>query len=132
MARPTSLTDEFIELADEYMNSWEEFGESIPSVAGLSLHARVSRDSIYEWLNTKPTQASDEIYAKFSDIITQLVSTQEVKLLNGGLSGAFNSTISKLILHKHNYSDKAEVDNKSSDGSHSSDLKVTVVRPDKK
>jgi len=129
--RPTKLTQEFINKADEYMDCWEELGEAIPSIAGLAVYTRVSRDSIHEWTNNIPLSVSGEISSSFSDIIDSLTATQELKLLSGGLSGSMNATITKLILHKHNYSDKAEVDNTSSDGSHSTDLKVTIVRPDK-
>jgi hypothetical protein len=32
-------------------------------------------------------------------------------LLNNGLNGSFNSTITKLILNKHDYTEKSEVHN---------------------
>lgn len=132
MARPTKLTSAFIELAEEYINTWEEIGDIIPSIAGLAVFTRVSRDSIHEWSNNKPAEATQDNYSAFSDILSTLVATQEQKLLNGGLSGSMNATITKLVLHKHNYSDKAEVDNTSSDGSCGvGDLNITVTKPGK-
>ena len=132
--RPTKLTAEFIGKADEYMDCWEELNEVIPSIAGLSVYTRVSRESIHSWINKEwPLEVSDDIKKKFSDIVAALGATQELKLMNGGLGGSMNPTIAKLILHKHGHSDKAEVDSKSSDGSMSpmNDLNITVTKPGK-
>jgi hypothetical protein len=132
--RPSKLNDDFIAKADEYMDVWngEELKQLIPSVAGLSVFTRVNRDSIYAWVKAKPASVPDSVYTQFSDILGLLVSTQELTLLNGGLGGTLNSTITKLVLHKHNYTEKTEVDNTSSDGSMATkELKVTVVRPKK-
>lgn len=115
--QPTKLNEGFLAKADEYLDTWEEVGDLIPSVAGLAVFTRVSRDSIYEWLKRKPAPVSDDIYKRYSDILSQLIAIQEQRLLNGGLGGTMNATIAKLVLHKHNYSDRAEVDNTSSDGS---------------
>ena len=38
-------------------------------------------------------------------------------LINGGLMGDFNASIAKVMMTKHGYSDKQEIDNTSSDGS---------------
>ena len=35
---------------------------------------------------------------------------QENRLLNGGLAGEFNASITKLLLYKHGYHEKAEFD----------------------
>lgn len=50
-------------------------------------------------------------------MLDDIISTQEQILLNRGLMGAFNSNITKLMLSKHGYSDKQEIDHQSSDGS---------------
>jgi hypothetical protein len=47
-------------------------------------------------------------------------------LIDGGLIGDFNPTITKLMLTKHGYSDKQEVDNKSSDGSMTPKVTLTT------
>lgn len=131
MARPTKLTPAFIEKAEEYLESWQDNCELIPSIAGMSVWTRVSRESLHTWYKKEwPEDASEEIRVKFSDIIDRLVSEQELRLLSGGLGGAMNSTITKLILHKHGYSEKQEVDNTSSDGSMGiKDLNITVTKP---
>lgn len=52
---------------------------------------------------------------------------QELLLISGGLGGGFNATIAKLMLTNHGYSDKAQVDNTSSDGSMSPNLKIEFI-----
>jgi len=129
--RPTKLTQDFINKADEYMDCWEELGEVIPSIAGLSVYTRVSRDSIHSWAAGEwPSDASESTRESFSDIVTALGATQELKLMNGGLGGAMNPTIAKLLLHKHGHSEKVQQDNVSSDGSMGLDnLNITVTKP---
>lgn len=133
MGRPTKLTAEFIENAEEYMQIWNtDLEELIPSIAGLAVYTKVSRESLHSWSNKEwPEGISDEIKGNFSDIIKDLSATQELKLMNGGLSNQFNSTITKLILHKHGHTEKTEVDNKSSDGSMGGELKVTIIKSNK-
>ena len=46
----------------------------------------------------------------FSNIFEKLMSEQEKVLVNKGLTGDYNSTIAKLILTKHGYSDKQDID----------------------
>lgn len=98
MARPTKLTDELLESAEDYLSNYTT---QIPSVAGLALHLGVSRETIYAWDN-------DNISDKFSDILSRVRSLQETKLVDKGLTGEFNSTITKLMLTKHGYSDRTE------------------------
>ena len=107
IGRPSKLADS-IEPARKYLlGGYLELGDVVPSVAGLACYLAVSRSTIYEW--AKPR-------GDFSDIVEGILALQENKLLNGGLKGELNPTIAKLLLAKHGYADKAEVDNKSSDG----------------
>ena len=108
--RPTKYNDEILSTAEDYIVNYEEYGDVIPSIAGLACELGVSRETVHAW-----TKDDDKI--EFSDIIKSLATAQERKLLNGGLKGGYNPMISKLILTKHGYSDKSEVDNRSSDGS---------------
>ena len=117
IGRPSIFNQEMIERAQEYVwffqqpKSAEEMEndvEVIPSVAGLALYLGVARSTLYEW----GKQNKD-----FSDTLASLQDVQEVSLLNGGLRGRFNAQISKLALANHGYSDKQEIDNRSSDGS---------------
>ncbi len=108
--RPSKYNDETLSTATDYIVNFADYDDVIPSVAGLACALEVCRDTIYDW-------ASQEGKAEFSDIVKRLSTYQERKLLNGGLNGTLNPMISKLILSKHGYAEKSEVDNKSSDGS---------------
>jgi hypothetical protein len=101
MARPTKQTPEIIEAAKAYLDNYEGAGDAIPSIAGLAVALKVSRSTLYLWAEDKDSE--------FSDISSELFAKQEQTLLSKGLTGDFNSTITKLILTKHNYSDKQEL-----------------------
>lgn len=108
MARPTKLTDELIKDAEAYIYSidgepagWTGPDIVVPTIEGLAVYLHVSRDSIYEWVKSNTT---------FSDIIEDIRAEQARTLVNKGLSGAFNSTITKLMLNKHGYVEKNETD----------------------
>lgn len=101
--RPSLYTPELLEKAYEYLEVWDAGGDQvIPSIAGLALHIGVCRDTCHAWVK-------DEEKEKFSDIYKEVMMKQEVTLANKGLTGAFNSTITKLMMTKHNYSDKQEL-----------------------
>lgn len=106
--RPTSLTPEVIEKAQEYLDTYNtELGELVPTVAGLSLFLGVSRKSIYIWEDSEQTPVT------FLHILEAIKSRQETRLVNGGLGNEFNPTIAKMMLTKHGYSDKQEIDHTS-------------------
>lgn len=50
-------------------------------------------------------------------ILERIGATQEVVLLNGGLTGEMNSNIVKLVLGKHGYNEKQNIDHSNSDHS---------------
>lgn len=108
--RPTKYTPELIEDARAYVDGgWEVAGDKVPSIAGMACELGVSRESLRLW-------AADET-KEFFGILEQLDAKQERALLAGGLSGDFSGPISKLMLHRHGYSDKIEQDHTSRDGS---------------
>lgn len=101
--RPTIYSLEIVEKARSYVEKdFKELEHFIPSIAGLCVHLKMSRDTIYDW-------CKDPEKKEFSDIIDDLKEKQEHTLLAGGLGGGFNSTITKLVLGKHGYSDKTEL-----------------------
>lgn len=105
--RPTKYGSKILKQAGLYLVNFEQMGDLVPSVAGLSCYLGVSRDTIYEWAKeTKP----DGTLAKpqFSDIVKELMSTQEKILLAKGLAGIFNPTITKLVMAKHGYKEKVD------------------------
>lgn len=100
--RPTDYSQDILTKTKDYIDNHKDYGDEIPSVAGLSSYLNIARSTIYEW-------ASQDDKKEFSDILEKLLSTQEKTLINKGLNGGFNSTITKLILTKHGYTDKADV-----------------------
>ncbi len=98
--RPTKYSKEMQALSDAYVEGgYIEAGQVIPSVAGLAIMLRVARETLYNW-----SREHDE----FLGTLEQLKMWQENALLNSGLDGTFNSTITKLVLTNHGYSDKPE------------------------
>jgi len=73
----------------------------LPTVEGLAVHLCVARSTIYKW-------ADD--HEEFSDILEQLLAAQASQLIQNGLVNNYNATITKLMLTKHGYRDKTEVD----------------------
>lgn len=108
VGRPSKLA-ESIEKAREYlMGGYKTVEDVVPSVAGLACYLGISRSRAYEYAKQS---------GEFKDTLDDIQTMQERGLINKGLSGEFNATITKLMLANHGYSDKAEIDNKSSDGS---------------
>lgn len=102
IGRPTDYTPELVAKAKSYLAiEFDLLGHSVPSVAGLSVHLGKSRSTLYAW-------AKEADKKEFSDILEAILAKQEQISLAKGLNGEFNSTIVKLLLGKHGYSDKAE------------------------
>lgn len=117
--RPTKYNDTIVDKTYEYINSCvdevEIFDKTVgeksnsyerilqtklPTIAGLALFLRVNKTTLYEWAKK---------YVEFSNALDDLTALQEERLLNGGVSGTYNSTISKLILSSnHGYKEKTE------------------------
>lgn len=108
--RPTTYTEEMLKDAREYLEVYQDKGEVVPTVVGLCRHIERSKSIVYDW-------AKDPGKQDFSDILAQIEECQHIELVNGGLSNIYNSNITKMMLTKHGYSDKQEVDMSSSDGS---------------
>jgi len=101
--RPTDYSEKIPLLAEDYLAHYEGLGEVLPSIEGLSEYLGVARSTIYEW-------AKDEKKKEFSDILEKVLAAQGKKLINSGLLGKFNSTITKVMLTKHGYRDQTETD----------------------
>lgn len=105
VGRPSELTDEVMKKALVYLcGGYKDAGDIVPSVAGLACFLGKSRQRMYEW-----AKQSDE----FHDTLNGISAVQEKLLVNGGLSGDFNATITKLMMANHGYSDKQEIDHTS-------------------
>ena len=97
------IPEKTIFMAEKYLEEYKDNNELIPSIAGLALYLGVSRSTVHLW-------ATQEDKKEFSDTLEKIKARQEVLLLSGGLGGTMNSTITKLALANHGYSDKIEAD----------------------
>lgn len=108
LGRPTKLTNEILEKAYKYlMDGYKDVEDLVPSAVGLAQYLGVTKSTIYKW-----AEGEDEISKIFSDTLTAVVEKQEKLLISGGLSSAYNSTITKLMMANHGYRDsvKQELD----------------------
>ena len=108
VGRPTKYNDELQALADAYIYNYAEQGDVIPSRVGLCCFLGISKPTSFEW---------EKIYPEFSTTLAAIDALQENVALNRGLDGTFNSTIVKLVMANHGYSDKIEQAHTSPDGS---------------
>jgi hypothetical protein len=101
--RPTTYTPALVAKAREYLEAYKKAGDMIPSVVGLCAYIGRAKSTLYAWRD-------DQTKPEFSDILKAIDEAQENALLNGGLSKDFNPIITKLVLSKHGYHDKADID----------------------
>lgn len=101
--RPTKYTPELLEKANDYVDGAWELEDAVPMIVGLALHCNISKETVYAW-------AKEDDKKEFSDIAKTVEQMQERYLAKGGLSNTMNANITKLLLSKHGYSDKQEID----------------------
>jgi hypothetical protein len=102
---PKYTPEELLDKSVEYEEGWKSKGEIIPTLAGLAVHLKVSKECVSRW-------RKKEKYEKFDQLCARVQSEQELMLISGGLSKTYDASLSKLLLHKHGYSDRIETDNK--------------------
>lgn len=108
--------------ADAYVNGgYVQCNDVVPSRAGLACELDVSRTTLATW---------GEAHPQFLVTLEKIDHVQERISLAGGLRGDLNSTIVKLLLANHGYSDKQAIDHRSPDGSMSPPSRVELVAPD--
>lgn len=120
MARPTKYTPEIIEKARKYLSDYskDDIGHVMPSVVGLAVYLNISKSTVYDWAGQEDNE--------FSDIVSQCNDMQELVLMNKGLTGETNASITKLILGKHGYSDKQATELTGADGTSLIPESITV------
>lgn len=121
VGRPTDYSDEVVSDAWNYVKEFandegtgDKLKVNLPTIEGLALYLEISRSTLYLW---------QKEHKEFSDIIEILQQKQAQVLINNGLSGNYNPTIAKVLLTKHGYTDKQEIDQKTE---HSGEIKHTV------
>lgn len=107
VGRPTKYNKALQKKADEYLTEWLVF-DAVPSRVGLCCYLGISKSTSYEWEAEHP---------EFSDTLAAVDTLQEYTAVNKGITGDFNSTIVKLVLANHGYSDKIQQEHTSPDGS---------------
>ena len=101
--RPSKYNDEVQEAADHYVINYQEYGDLVPTVVGLALVCDVVAKTIYNW-------ATDE-NPRFLHTVNKIEMLQHRGLINGGLSGDFNNSITKMMLaSNHGYSESQKID----------------------
>lgn len=120
-AGPTvpSKQDELFPKAQEYLHGGWRDHNTVPSIAGLACFLGYHRESILRWSKNHPDTWGD-LYAKINTL-------QECMLIDGGLDKSFQPNFAKLLMAKHGYSEKVEVDATSSDGSMTPKSAVSVT-----
>lgn len=101
--RPTEYSEEILSQAQDYLENYKKLGDEIPSNAGLAVYLGLSRETIQAWRKEAEKK-------EFSYILAAIQVKQENVLLNKGLNGDFNSNITKLILGKHGYHEKRDIE----------------------
>jgi len=96
--RPSKYTPELLMKANEYLNTYEELGHRIPTLAGLSLHIGINKETAQVW-------SKDKNKRQFSVLCDRIRMIQEQLLLDNGLDSTWNSNITKLVLSKHGYTE---------------------------
>lgn len=97
--RPTKYNDDIKAKAEEYINKFAEHDHAIPSVVGLAVVLEVAEKTLYNWGDKHP---------EFLQILERLNSKQHFTLVNGGLKGELNPSITKLVMGKHGYHEKQD------------------------
>lgn len=109
VGRPTKYSSDIIKKTEEYLLNYQENGDRIPMICGLALYLGLNKDTIYDWVKHDDKK-------EFSDLVGDIMQTQEKMLVNEGLAGNFNSTITKLALGKHGFHDKQDHEHTGVDG----------------
>ena len=102
VGRPTKYSPEMQAQAEEYLETYADLGDVVPTFVGLALHLDVTTKTIYNW--------ATEEKPEFLRIFTRVEQLQHRTLVNGGLSGGFNPAITKMMMTKHGYDEKAKPD----------------------
>jgi len=108
VGRPTGYKKEYCAKVSEYLtankDSYSKKGKltvSLPTVDGFAVYIGVSRRVVYKW--------KDE-HEEFMHSLDELLTEQKKRLLDSGLSGAYNSTIAKLVLSSnHGMREKSDI-----------------------
>jgi len=118
--RPTKYNSEIVKKALDYLETYQtKYKDEIPSIIGLALVLDISDETLQSW-------RKDKTKVEFSGILEAIARKQHQILIAKGLNGEFNPSIAKLVLGKHGYHDRQEIDQKNT---YPAGLKVEYVLP---
>ena len=126
--RPTKYNQTILDKTADYLENFKtSYGDIIPTVQGLTLLLEISDETVSNWKKQKDKK-------QFFGMLEKLKKKQHQALINGGISGDFNSNITKLVLTKHGYRDKQDNTLAGADGGpiEVKDSKFTLVKPGEK
>lgn len=103
--RPTKYTPELLEKARHYILNYEDYDQAFPSDIGLAYVLQIGTTTLYRW-------AEEDDKEEFRDILDQINTKQQLVAWNKGLKGDYNANLVKLLLGKHGFHDKQDVDSK--------------------
>lgn len=130
LGRPTLLNEALLGRAKTYLiDGFQEIGNTVPSVAGLSCYLGVSKKAIYNWADESKGDYNDPIRIDFVHTLAAIQAKQEMMLIDGGLSQRFSGTITKLMMANHGYSDKVETDVTTNGESVNKPTTINLVAP---
>lgn len=106
--RPSKYDPMFISSVDDYLSSrTDSYDEkkltvSLPTVEDFAGFIGVNKTTLYEWSKVQPD---------FSNALSKILTEQQNRLINKGLSNEYNPTIAKLILSSnHGMREKSDTD----------------------
>jgi len=104
--RPLSYTPQHLEKALDYLENWKALGDVIPQVASLAVHCDIGITALYQWIKRPEL-------AEFAKVHARVMAQQQIELINKGLDRTHDVSLSKLLLNKHGFSDRQEIDHTS-------------------
>jgi len=85
-------------------------GFRIPTIEGFAVHAGLSKNTVYKWAAYQDDDGNLK-YPDFSHALEFAQAVQSNLLVNGGMSGEYNSGLVKMILSAHHdYIEKTKTD----------------------
>lgn len=116
VGRPKTYTPEILEKTKKYIyGGHAEYGDVIPSPAGLSSYLSVTKAVVYLWCEEHP---------EFLDMLNELKVEQERILLSRGLDKTFDNRLTTLVLSQHGYQNSPQNAN---DGSQQTNVQVNII-----
>lgn len=117
--QPTGYNEGIPAKVVDYTKNYEKHGDRVPSIEGLACFLDVSVATLYNW--------KQDDRKEYLEVLEKLKNKQAQQLINSGLGGIFNSTITKLMLTKHGYCEKSETNLLNNGGSFDGAAQASAV-----